>query len=470
MRCVGLSFTVKALSTRVRFGMGMASRLHLEKALAPDGWRTDLVATIEGGTITALEPATDRDGIAERVGGVVLPGMPNLHSHAFQRAMAGLTESRGIEADSFWSWRETMYRFVERLQPDDLEAIAAFAYMEMLEAGFTSVAEFHYLHHQPDGRPYDNPAEMSERIVAAADAAGIGLTLLPVLYRQGGFSSKPPTAGQRRFLNGRDSYAHLMETRVPGGNIGIAPHSLRAVTLEDLRWAAATWRDQPAHIHISEQTREVEECVTAHGQRPIDLLLDTVDVGERWCLVHGTHADSTERARLARSRAVVGLCPITEANLGDGLFDVPDFLSRGGRLGIGSDSLVRISVADELRTLEYGQRLARRQRNVLGEPARSTGRRLFELALSGGAQATGRPIGTLAAGKRADFVALDSNHPSFAAVHDDAVIDAFVFAADNAAITTVYSGGVPVVREGRHIARDTIAARYRKTVSRLSAL
>jgi len=447
----------------------MASRLHLEKALTPDGWRTDLVATIDGGTITALEPATASDGIVERVAGIVLPGMPNLHSHAFQRAMAGLTESRGTEADSFWTWRETMYRFVEHLQPDDLEAIAAFAYMEMLEAGFTSVAEFHYLHHQPDGRPYDNIAEMSERIVAAADEAGIGLTLLPVLYRQSGFLGKSATAGQRRFLNDRDSYARLMETRVPGGTIGIAPHSLRAVTLEDLCWAAATWRDRPAHIHISEQTREVEDCVAAHGRRPVDLLLDTVEVGERWCLVHATHADSAERARLAGTRAIVGLCPITEANLGDGLFDVPDFLSQGGRFGIGSDSLVRISVADELRTLEYGQRLVHRQRNVLGDTVHSTGRRLFELALSGGAQAAGRPIGALAAGKRADFVALDSNHPSFAAVRDDAVIDAFVFAADNAAIKTVYSGGVPVVRQGRHVARDTIAARYRKTVSRLAA-
>lgn len=447
----------------------MAGRLHLEKALTPDGWRTDLVATIDGGMITALEPATARDGAVERVAGVVLPGMPNLHSHAFQRAMAGLTERRGTEADSFWTWREAMYRFVERLGPDDLEAIAAFAYLEMLEAGFTSVAEFHYLHHQPDGRPYDNGAEMSERIVAAAAAAGIGLTLLPVLYRQSGFLGKPPTAGQRRFLNDRDSYARLMETRVPGGTIGIAPHSLRAVTLEDLQWAATTWRDRPAHIHVSEQTREVEECLAAHGRRPVDLLMDAVDVGERWCLVHATHAGSGERTRMATAEAVVGLCPITEANLGDGLFDLPDFLSRGGRFGIGSDSLVRISAADELRTLEYGQRLTHRQRNILGDPLHSTGRRLFELALAGGAQAAGRPIGAIAAGKRADFVVLDCGHPSFAAARDDAVIDAFVFASDSAAIKTVYSAGVPVVQDGRHVARDAVAARYRKTVSQIAA-
>ncbi|HEX9559575.1 MAG TPA: formimidoylglutamate deiminase, partial [Reyranella sp.] len=343
----------------------MASKLHLELALTPDGWRRDVVVRIDRGTIARVEEPGD--GAAERVSGVVLPGLPNLHSHAFQRAMAGLTERRGSEADSFWSWREAMYRFVERLSPDDLEAIAAFAYMEMLEAGFTRVAEFHYLHHQPDGRPYDNVGEMSERIVAAADAVGIGLTLLPVLYCQGGFLGREPTQGQRRFLNTRESYARLMETRVPGGAIGIAPHSLRALTLEDLKWAAETWRGKPGHIHVSEQTREVDECLAAHKKRPIDLLCDSVEVDQHWCLVHATHADAEEIGRIARTKAVAGLCPITEANLGDGLFDVPSFLAAGGRLGVGSDSNVRISAADELRTLEYGQRLIHRQRNVLGD-------------------------------------------------------------------------------------------------------
>ena len=345
---------------------------------------------------------------------MAVPGLPNLHSHAFQRAMAGLTERRGSERDSFWTWREQMYRFVERLTPDDLEAIAAFAYMEMLEAGFTSVAEFHYLHHQPDGRPYDNIREMSERIVAAADTAGIGLTLLPVLYRQGDFLGKEPTQGQHRFLNTRESYARLMETRVPGGAIGIAPHSLRAVTLDDLKWSPEAWRGKPSHIHISEQTREVDECLAAHSKRPIDLLCDTVEVDQHWCLVHATHADAGEIGRIARTNAVAGLCPITEANLGDGLFDVPAFLAAGGRLGVGSDSNVRISAADELRTLEYGQRLFHRQRNVLGDSKQSTGRRLFELALAGGAQAVGRPVGAIALGKRADFVVLQADD-----LHDD---------------------------------------------------
>jgi formimidoylglutamate deiminase len=450
----------------------MASKLHLELALMPDGWRRDVVVGIDRGIIAGVEEPGD--GAAERVSGVVLPGLANLHSHAFQRAMAGLTEQRGSEADSFWSWREAMYRFVERLRPDDLEAIAAFAYMEMLEAGFTWVAEFHYLHHQPDGRPYDNVAEMSERIVAAADRAGIGLTLLPVLYRQGGFSGKPATPAQRRFLNDRDRYARLMETRVPGGTIGIAPHSLRAVTLDDLQWAASTWHDLPAHIHVAEQAREVEECLAAHGKRPVDLLLDTIDVetGEadarRWCLVHATHADAGELARIAKAKATVGLCPITEANLGDGLFDAPSFLGQGGHVGIGSDSLIRISLADELRTLEYGQRLTHRQRNVLGEATRSTGRRLFEAALAGGARATAAKAGSISAGKRADFVVLDRHHPALAAAQGDSLIDAWLFAADNAAIKSVYCRGVPVVLNGRHVARDKFDQRYRKALRGLS--
>jgi formimidoylglutamate deiminase len=452
----------------------MASRFHLELALLPDGWRRDVVIRIDRGVIDSVEEPDDQP--AERISGVVVPGLPNLHSHAFQRALAGLTERRGSDADSFWTWREAMYRFVERLSPDDLEAIAAFAYMEMLEAGFTSVAEFHYLHHQPDGTPYDNVAEMSERIVAAAETAGIGLTLLPVLYRQSGFLGKPPTPAQRPFVCDRDVYARLMETRVPTGTIGIAPHSLRAVTLDDLQWAALTWRGLPAHIHVAEQTREVEECLAAHRRRPIDLLLDTIEseVGEldasRWCLVHATHADAGELTRIVKANAVVGLCPITEANLGDGLFDAQAFLAQGGQFGIGSDSLVRISAADELRTLEYGQRLMHRQRNVLGETTRSTGRRLFEAAAAGGAQAMGRswPVGRIGTGARADFVVLDQHHPALAAAQGDSLLDAWLFAADNAAIKTVYCGGLPVVQNGRHVAREPLSQRYRKALTNLA--
>ena len=446
----------------------MASRFHLELALLPEGWRRDVVIRIDRGVIDSVEEPDDQP--AERISGVVVPGLPNLHSHAFQRAMAGLTERRGSDTDSFWTWREAMYRFVERLSPDDLEAIAAFAYMEMLEAGFTTVAEFHYLHHQPDGTPYDNVAEMSERIVAAAETAGIGLTLLPVLFRQSGFLGKPPTPAQRRFVCDRDVYARLMETRVPPGNIGIAPHSLRAVTLDDLQWAALTWRGLPAHIHVAEQTREVEECLAAHRRRPIDLLLDTVEIdASRWCLVHATHADAGELTRIVKANAVVGLCPITEANLGDGLFDASAFLAQDGQFGIGSDSLIRISAADELRTLEYGQRLMHRQRNVLGEATRSTGRRLFEAAVAGGAQAMGGwPASRISTGERADFVVLDHHHPALAAAAGDSLLDACLFAADNAAIKTVHCGGVPVVQNGRHVAREELSQRYRKVLANLA--
>ena len=429
----------------------MPNKLHLKTALLPDGWRHDVVVTVEDGIVSHV---AEGDGAgATRLSGVVVPGLPNLHSHAFQRAMAGLTEWRGSQSDSFWTWREQMYRFVERLTPDDLEAIAALAYIEMLEAGFTSVAEFHYVHHQPDGRPYDNVAEMSQRIVAAADQAGIGLTLLPVLYRQGGFGGKPAADAQRRFLCDRETYARLMETGVRGGSVGIAPHSLRAVTLDDLAWATATWPTAPAHIHISEQTAEVEQCLAAHGRRPIDLLMDTIDVGPRWNLIHATHADSAEIARIAASRAVVGLCPITEANLGDGLFDVPALLRLGGRLGVGSDSNVRISVADELRTLEYGQRLVHRRRNILGEPSRSTGRRLYDAALDGN---------TIAAGQRADFVVLRD-----AGFEGDSALDHWLFTADNAAIDSVYCAGRPVVQDGRHVKREAIASRYAKVLAAL---
>lgn len=447
----------------------MASKLHLETALMPDGWRRDVVIGIEHGVIASVEKPGDK--AAERVSGIVLPGLPNLHSHAFQRAMAGLTERRrSSDIDSFWTWREAMYHFVDRLDPDDLEAIAAFAYLEMLEVGFTQVAEFHYLHHQPDGRPYDAVNEMAQRIVAAANTVGIGLTLLPVLYRQGGFLGKPATPAQRRFLCDRDTYARLMETPVPGGTIGIAPHSLRAVTLDDLRWASRAWPARPAHIHVAEQEREVADCLAAHGRRPIDLLLDTIESDtSRWCLVHATHADAAELKRMAAAKAVAGLCPITEANLGDGLFDAPAYLAADGRLGIGSDSLIRISAADELRTLEYGQRLTHRQRNVLAEPARSTGRRLFEAALAGGAQATDeRALGGIAIGKRADLVVLDRAHPSLIAARDDSVLDGWLFAADNAAIKTVYCGGRVVVRDGHHIDRDRIGSRYAKTVAALA--
>ncbi len=451
------------------------TQLHFATALLPEGWRDDVRVAIENGVITAVE--TDASpGAAKRFEGAAVPGLPNVHSHSFQRGMAGLAERRGRACDSFWTWREVMYRFLDRLSPDDIEAIAAWAFVEMLEAGFTAVGEFHYLHHAPDGRPYANMAETAERIVAAAGAAGIGLTLLPVFYAQGNFGGAPPVPGQRRFLSDRDGFTRLMEgsrraiAAVPDAVLGVAPHSLRATTLDDLRWIAAQWPHGPAHIHVSEQVKEVEDCLAVHGRRPIELLYDTVCVDRRWCLIHATHAEPHEVDMIAESGAVAGLCPVTEANLGDGVFDTTRFLAQGGRFGVGSDSLIRVSAAEELRALEYAQRLRHRSRNALGVEGCSTGRRLFEAACAGGAQALARPVGAIAPGRRADIVVLNGGHPSLAAAEGDVILDAWIFSADNAAVSHVFCGGEHVVSDGRHRARDHALTRYRETVRRLEAI
>ncbi|HEX8666523.1 MAG TPA: formimidoylglutamate deiminase [Beijerinckiaceae bacterium] len=456
-------------------------KLHFATALLPEGWRDDVLVTVADGQIAAVKAGVKADGAdggagVIRFSGAALPGLPNLHSHSFQRGMAGLAERRGDAPDSFWTWREVMYRFLDRLDPDAIEAIAAFAFAEMLEAGFTAVGEFHYLHHAPDGRPYGNLAETAERIAAAAQETGIGLTLLPVYYAQGNFGGAPPVPGQRRFLNGRDRFERLVEESaravagVPDVALGVAPHSLRAVTLDDLAWLAERWPEGPVHIHVSEQVKEVEDALAAHGRRPIELLYDTVPVDGRWCLIHATHAEPREIDCIASSGAVAGLCPVTEANLGDGVFDTTRFLDAGGRFGVGSDSLIRVSAADELRSLEYAQRLRHRSRNALGQEGRSTGRRLHDAASAGGAQALGRALGAIAPGLRADIVVLDRDHPSLAAAHGDLILDGWIFSADNAAIVDVICGGAHVVSGGRHRARDRLLSRYRDAVRRLEAI
>lgn len=450
-------------------------KLHFATALLPDGWRDDVLVSLEGGAIAAVE-AGAAPGDAERFAGAAVPGLPNVHSHSFQRGMAGLAERRGDAPDSFWTWREVMYRFLDRLSPDDIEAIAAQAFAEMLEAGFTAVGEFHYLHHAPDGAPYANLAETAERIAAAAAATGIGLTLLPVLYHHGNFGGAPAVPGQRRFLNDLDRYARLLEASarairdVPDARIGIAPHSLRAVALDELRALVAAHPAGPVHIHVSEQVKEVDDCLAAHGRRPIELLFDTAPVDGRWCLIHATHADAGEIALMAGSGAVIGFCPLTEASLGDGICDVTGYLAGGGRFGVGSDSLIRVSAAEELRTLEHVQRLRHRSRNTLGGPGISTGRRLHEAACAGGAAALDRTTGRIAPGARADIVVLDRDHPSLAAARGDVILDAWIFSADNAGVGDVICGGARVVSGGRHRDRDAIAARYRAAVRRLEAL
>ncbi|RVU21024.1 formimidoylglutamate deiminase [Methylobacterium oryzihabitans] len=449
-------------------------QLWFRSALLPGGWARDVRLTVEAGRIAAVAAGVAPEAADERHG-IAVPGLSNLHSHAFQRGMAGLAETRGPERDTFWTWREVMYRFLDRLTPEDNEAVAAMAYAEMLEAGFTRVGEFHYLHNDRDGTPYAEPAEMAFRIAAAAQATGIALTLLPVFYAHGGFGPRPAVHGQRRFLGSRDGFARLVEggrravAVLDGAVVGIAPHSLRAATLDDIAAILPLAAGGPVHIHAAEQVLEVEECVAALGTRPVETLLDGAPVDSRWCLIHATHLTPDETRRLAQSGAVAGLCPVTEGNLGDGIFPLEAYAEAGGRFGIGTDSNVLIGAADELRMMEYAQRLSLRRRNVLTGPASpSTGRALFDAALAGGAQALGVPAG-LEAGAAADLVALDPDHPALVERDGDALLDGWIFAARSSPVLAVWRAGRPVVAGGRHVDHAGITARYRATLARLLA-
>jgi len=459
-----------------------------------DGWQSDVIISVdEAGALSHSGAAA-----SQPLGQWVLPGMPNLHSHAFQRAMAGLAERRGgVNAlipdrtgqkavihggtaqqgiDSFWSWREIMYGFAASISPEALQAIAAQLYVEMLKAGYTQVCEFHYLHHQPDGTPYAHPEAMSLALIEAAREVGIALTLLPVLYMSGGFDGRALALRQCRFGNSVDSYLRLLESLQAYENdqvrVGIALHSLRAVPVEAMHEVLASKAAQhcPIHIHVAEQIGEVQDCLALRGARPVEWLLDNADVDERWCLVHATHLTNGETTRLAESHAVAGLCPTTEANLGDGLFPLADYLDAGGRLGIGSDSHISISPIEELRWLEYGQRLVSRHRNISARhPGASVGETLWRAALSGGAQASGLPIGELRDGARADLLVLDENSPLLAARDTQSVIDSFLFAGNTPLVRDVMCGGEWVVRDFRHRDEERIAARYKHTVRELAA-
>ncbi|WP_374526254.1 formimidoylglutamate deiminase [Sphingopyxis sp.] len=449
--------------------------LWCEQAWLSDGWRSSVRLTVEKGRISAIETGVEAAPDDERHD-IFLPGLPNLHSHAFQRGMAGLAERAGTGNDSFWTWREVMYRFVDRLDPEGMRAIAALAQAEMLESGFTRVGEFHYLHHDVDGRPYDDLAVMAGAIAEAAAETGIALTLLPVFYAHSGFGGIAPTHGQRRFINGVDRFAKLLEESreavagLDDALVGVAPHSLRAATADELASVAAMAAGAPVHIHIAEQVPEVEACLAWSGARPVEWLMENAAVGPDWCLVHATHITDAERAAIVESGAVAGLCPITEANLGDGLFPAREFLAEGGRFGVGSDSNVEIDAAAELRLLEYGQRLAHRGRNLLaGGAGQSTGASLYRGALAGGGQALGRPGAGLVVGEAADIVSLKARDPFFAGRSGDAILDSWIFGGAARLVDCVWRGGVKRVVGGRHIARDAIGARYRGTIARLFA-
>jgi formimidoylglutamate deiminase len=447
------------------------STVFARNALLPSGWTKNVRVEIgAGGRIASVAGQADPAG--EVAVEALLPAPANLHSHTFQRAMAGLAERRGpARRDSFWTWRETMYRFLDVLSPDEIEAIATLAFMEMQEAGFAAVAEFHYLHHQPGGSAYAELGELSSRIAAAASQSGIGLTLLPVFYEQGGVDGRPLKGGQLRFASdparfGRllDRCGDIVKALPPDARLGVAPHSLRAVSAVHLRELTAAMPDAPFHMHIAEQEAEVEETLAVHGARPVSFLLDNFEVDGRWCLIHCTHMDANETERLARTGAVAGLCPVTEANLGDGIFDGARWLAASGRLGIGSDSNIRISFHEELRQLEYSQRLRDRARIVLADPDQSCGRRLFDAALAGGAQALGRDSGAIEAGRFADLVALDPARLDDAPAGDP-LLDHWIFTGGSNAVAEVWSAGRHVVRAGRHVAREAISARYRAALA-----
>ncbi len=445
-----------------------------ETALLPDGWARNALVTVEAGRVVSVVAGRAAPAGAQSVG-VLLPAPVNLHSHTFQRAMAGLSEARGAGGqDSFWTWRDLMYRFLESLRPDDVEVIAAQVMVEMAEAGYAAVAEFHYLHHTPGGAAYADLAEMSARIAAAAEATGVGLTLLPVMYAQGGCDGRALAGGQLRFGNDAERFGRLWQDAgrvlagLPGDTVlGVAPHSLRAVSPEGLSFAAGLAPEGPIHIHVAEQVAEVDEVLAHRGARPVEWLLANRPIDARWCLIHATQMTAAETEGLARSGAVAGLCPITEANLGDGIFDGVRYLGTGGRFGVGSDSNVRISLAEELRMLEYSQRLRDRGRACLATVERSSGRVLYEGAVAGGAQAAGRESGAIRVGDWADLVALDAGSLALEGLQGDTILDAWIFAGDDRLVRDLWSAGRHIVREGRHVAKDAVAARFRQVLARL---
>lgn len=433
--------------------------LWFESALLAEGWADRVRVMLDGARIATVETGVD-PAPEDRRHGAAIPGLSNLHSHAFQRGMAGLTEVRGPAGDNFWTWREQMYRFLDRLDPEGVRTIAALAYIEMLETGFTRVGEFHYVHNDIDGAPYAQPAAMASAIGEAAAETGIGLTLLPVFYAHADFGGVAPKPGQRRFITSLDGFARLVEDcRAIADTVGVAPHSLRAVTPEELREVVAMAGDGPIHIHAAEQTGEVEACLRWSGARPVEWLLDNAAIDARWCLVHATHLTADETARLAASGAVAGLCPITEANLGDGVFPAVDYLGRSGRFGIGTDSNVAIDAGQELRMLEYAQRLFTRSRNALaaGEGT-STGATLFAGALAGGAQALGQGAPRIAAGESADLVSFATGFPALG--RGDRLLDSWIFGGRNDHVDSVWRAGRQVVAQGHHIHRDAIVTRY----------
>ena len=465
----------------------MERHYRLAWALLDSGWHRDVgIAVDDRGHIARIETdGAASEGAsanaAERVSGFVVPGMANAHSHAFQRGMAGNTEYRLSARDSFWTWRQAMYALANRITPPDLEIIAAQLFVEMLKAGYTSVAEFHYLHRRPGGGAYAETNELWRAVARAADTAGIALTFLPTLYQTSDFGSQPLKPEQSRFAMTTDEFLRAVESRVraerqlasPRIRTGAAFHSLRAVPVETLREAVAALHsidaDMPTHIHIAEQLKEVEACRASTGRRPIELLLDTGLVDAHWCLVHATHATPAELDSIAAAGAAVCVSISTEANLGDGFFDAARFLKSKGRLCIGSDSQATVSPAEELRWMEYQARLRKRRRGVLAESSEPhVGTRLWREAAQQGAAALAQPAGAIAVGARADWLVLDPEHASMAGARADTALDHLIFAGGSAAIRHVMVGGNWVVKDGRHSAEERLARPFRELMASLT--
>lgn len=453
----------------------MNRRLRCERVLTDRGWRADVALELdEGGLIQAVEAGPVQSG-EQTITGAVIPGMPNVHSHGFQRLIAGLG-GRRTGNDSFWTWREAMYRVAGRLGPEELGACMAGLYLELLRGGFTSCAEFHYLHRDPSGAAYADPAELSHRVLDAAGAAGMPLTLLPVLYRRSAMGAEDVAPAQVRFRLDLDDYGQLLDrcriraAATPGARVGVAPHSLRAVGAADLEaLLQLAGEDEPVHIHVAEQPAEVNEALAHLGARPLAWLLDHAPVDERWCLVHATHLDDRELRTGAATGAVAGLCPTTEADLGDGLFRAREWLEAGGRFGVGSDSNLRLEATEELRLLEFGQRLRDGGRNLLARDGENVGQALWEGAADGGARAIGQPVGRLAPGRRADFLVLDTSHALLDGLADEALLDAFVFAGSRDMIAGVWVAGERVVHRGRHAQDVRMEADMAQVLRRLRA-
>ncbi len=448
-------------------------------ALLDEGWADDvLIEVSDDGDILSIESdsLSNADDITY---GTIIPGMTNLHSHAHQRAVAGLAEktsSSGDEKDSFWTWRNVMYHYLQRIEPDDLNGLASQLYLEMLKFGYTGVGEFQYLHHDINGNAYLDRAEMTKQCFQAAQDTGIAFTALPVLYAYGGFGGQPPLDGQKRFLNDLDGFIEIVQrlekdiVESKNASLGIAPHSIRAIDeslLNDM--LAACRQAKVIHIHVAEQLKEVNDCLAWSDQRPVEWLLNHFKVDDRWCLIHATHMTEAETLALAKSGATAGLCPTTEANLGDGFFKAEHYFSVKGKWGIGSDSHISISPTEELRWLEYGQRLQTKCRNVLTSTDQaSTGTHLYLQALAGGAQSTARLSGMVKPGYRADFVVIDNDHPRLYGRQQDDLIDSYVFSGNENVVKDVYVGGKKVISNGRHENEEAIKQKFKAVINRLA--